>query len=311
MKKAKKKLLGLLGLFAVAAITTFAAFMPTPEASAEPMGGMSVTDTVNVRVIGERPRVDLYGIEDEAVVIDPHQVIKFDYEGVQNVVVKIEYTDYGGNTHTYTLDSFTVDFVPGSKEYPLDLANDGRFGRGDYKVTARGGHTDSSHIVEDVLKFTYSARTGSVENNGDGTVTVDPGIDPEDDRISRVEVKVLDENGNTVDVLPPQNLMPPFEPTDFNFAEKDLETGWYTVVVTEYDHEDNVLHQHFYRFYYERPELPAFLPAPNTGAGLANLDMSRADTLITGGILFALVAAVAVFLIVKGHKKSTPRRHKH
>ena len=70
MKKTEKRVLGLLGLILVAITTIFAAFLPGPEASATD-SGTSVTDTIQVRVVGNSPAVEIVGVTDGEKVVFP------------------------------------------------------------------------------------------------------------------------------------------------------------------------------------------------------------------------------------------------
>ena len=81
----------MLGLALVVITTIFAAFLPSPEASAE--GSVtSVTDTISVRVVGNVP--DILNIKpvSGSVFIYPDQDLSFDYENVEYLTVTIYYT---------------------------------------------------------------------------------------------------------------------------------------------------------------------------------------------------------------------------
>lgn len=311
MKGTKKKLLGLLGLFLVAAITTFAVLMPQPGVAAT----SSVTDTISVRVVGEVPKVGLSGIENESITKNPNQTFTVDYENVEEFTVTVKYTDLDGNEHTYTLeDKFNADYNPGTKQYTLNL-NEERFGHGDYEIHVSGKGYGAENITEDVVTFTYSEFRVDVETGKDGNPIVDPGVDPEDHRVDHVVAEVEDPDGNPVPNLTTE-FEKPFSSKElfFNEHEPCLKTGDYTIKVKEYDAEGNLLHEHDITYHYEALETcEELLPvpsagSPNTGQSSADFNVSRVDYLITGIIALALVAVLGIFFVLKRGKKTTHKR---
>ena len=75
-------------------------------------------------------------------------------------------------------------------------------------------------------------------------------------------------------------------------SDYDAPEGEYTGHVVTYDQNDDVLGQYTFTFYYKpTPKLP------NTGSVFANLNIARADYIITGLIFFGLVAGFAIYLI--------------
>ena len=311
MKGIKKKLLGLLGLFVVAAVTAFAVLLPQPGASAANNNNMyySTTDEVEVRVLGEEPMVKIEEPISGTVFNDrnKHQ-LKVIYENVDRVVIKIERTDASGNVYRFTVDDFNAGYQPGSDIYEMDFsADDYIYGHYKVYIDGYGDPRYSGPLAEDIIEFDL-VPAGGVTEGDDGTVTVDPGVNPDDDRVTRVEVNVYDDNGNLVDELSPQEILSPFDPKEIPFAEKGLDEGWYTVVVTEYDQDGNVLSEREYRFYYKPVEIPSpeagtIVPAPNTGGFLANLNISRADYVITGILVVLTIAAIGIFLVARSRNK--------
>lgn len=118
MKKAHKKVLGILGLLVVAAMTCAAIMMPSSEASA---ATTSVTDTIVVRVVGSVPKVDIRGITNGAIYVNPSRAFSVDYENVDNVKVYLDYTDLEGTTTSEIIDEFNPDYQPGTEEYLIRL----------------------------------------------------------------------------------------------------------------------------------------------------------------------------------------------
>ena len=118
MKKAKKQCLGFFGLALVVAMTTVAANIPSPGASAT---SSAVTDTIVVRVVGSVPDVNIRGIINDAIYVNPERNFAVDYENVETMVVSLEYTDLDGNTTTAVLDEATPDYNAGTENYKIRL----------------------------------------------------------------------------------------------------------------------------------------------------------------------------------------------
>lgn len=307
MKGKKKKFLGLLGLFLVAATTTFAALIPLPQADA----ATKVTDNVSVRVVGDKPLVKFTSPESGLVTREPNQTLSFDYENVTDVIIKIEYTDINGNKHTYTLDSFDADYNPGTKSYQVNLDDTSRYGHGDYVVRVHGSGYGADNVAEDTIEFTYTEHIGGASQDPEtGKVIIDPGVDPDDERIDHVEANVYDEDGNLVEDLSPVEFKEPFDPKELDFSEHNLPSGWYTVEITEYDVDGNqVSKPRYFTFWYEAPEIPV----PNTGSFFADLNISRTDYLVTGLIVFILAAGLGLFFVIRGRKEKAKavRKKRH
>ncbi len=120
MKKTRKKILGLSGLVLVIALTVVAAMLPDPGASAAD-GTTSVTDIINVRVVGAVPRVDIVGIDNGETIIVPNQTFTVEYENVDTMEVLLTHTALDGTVTEYGLDSFVPDYYPGSTDYEINF----------------------------------------------------------------------------------------------------------------------------------------------------------------------------------------------
>ncbi len=328
MKGKKKKVLGLLGLFLVAAITAFAVFLPQQGASA---AEQSVTDTVTVRVISNKPLIDITEPSSGDKVTKPKVNLEFDYEDVESYTVEVEYTDENGDVHYFEACKASVSRAPGSASCELDLDQYGGFGK--YKVTVKGTSFGVEGAAQDVVEFFYNnvvdpdvkpeggnnepvtpgpGEPGSGPSNPFvGNLVVDPGVDPEDDRVDHVEICVRYENGDPVEGMCPLTSEAPFGPVELPFEDEGLPSGWYSVDVQAYDQNGNELgDKETLWFYYEATEIPTpSTGAPNTGGMFGSLNISREDYLITGLIVFIAAALLGVVLIVR-RKKATAKRSK-
>ena len=104
-----------------------------------------------------------------------------------------------------------------------------------------------------------------------------------------------DDEGNEVTIVIDRDEIDPENGTitvELPSTDYDAPEGEYTGLVVTYDQNDDVLGQYTFTFYYKpTPKLP------NTGSVFANLNIARADYIITGLIFFGLVAGFAIYLI--------------
>lgn len=330
MSRAKKKVLGLLGLFLVVAVTTVAFLMPDLGATAK--SGLDIThsDEVTVRVVGEKPVVHLSGIESGSTTTSPNLNLRVDYENVGKMHVEVEYTDNNGQVHTYVVvDEFDTGGEVGSKDVLLRLKDDPRFGYGHYKVKARAKLGEVGYVAEDALEFTYvpfapnisggnSSNSGSSGEEGSkpgsspdnpftGNLVVDPGIDPNDDTVGRLEVCVRDAAGNPVEGMCPMVIEPPFGTFELPFEDHVWKDGQYSIEIKAYDKDGNLLGEpQVTKLYYKASPMAA----PNTGAMFEGVNISREDGALTGLIVFGLAAALGVVFVLKKRKAPARRRRR-
>ncbi len=302
MKKTKKRVLGLLGLVLVVITTIFAAFLPSPEASAE--GSItSVTDTISVRVVGSVP--DILNVKpiNGSVFIYPDQDLSFDYENVEYLTITIRYTDKDDVEHIIPLlekddpESF-VDYIPGSYSTPLDLLAED-YGYGEYRVEIVGIGFDDVKDFETV-EFALYPVIGEANEADDGKVYLDLQYDTENENINTIGINIYDENGNLVNVLSPITVNAPDMRVELPFAENNLPTGNYRIEITAYNAEGEALYKPYITYYYYE-----MIPVPNTGALFSNLNISRTDYLVTGLIIFFLAAILGIVFIVKGRSNKS------
>lgn len=325
MKKTKKRVLGFLGLFLVAAITTFAALMPPLRTSA--VGSASAQDQIKVRVVGAVPKVTFTRPASGSRFTEPDQTVSINYENVSDLVVMIEYKDAEGNTQSQQLDRIdNIDYHPGAKDYQLNL--DDLYGFGEYTIRVKGNGFGENNISEDVITFTYHSfepnvpggdnGPGSSEDNPlTGNPEVDFNVDPNDQHIYRLEVDVYsvdhkyDTDGDLIEELSHQEVTSPFNPLVLEFQEHGLPSGWYMVEVQAYDAEGNPFDEPERLWFYYYVVEPAVVPnagAPDSGGLFANLNISRQDYLITGMIIFGVAALIGVALVIR--RKATAKRRK-
>lgn len=132
MNKTHKKILGFVGLGLVAAVTTVAAVMPAPLASA--VG--AVTDVITVRVTHNEPELTLTGAKDTETT-SPNYSFKVGYNNVGNVKVTIVNKDDGGAVlYSGTLLDVDTGGVRGEQTFDLNLNDCGGYGNIEIKAVA-------------------------------------------------------------------------------------------------------------------------------------------------------------------------------
>lgn len=298
MNRAKKKLFGLLGLSLVAATTVFAASLPGPEASA--VTASAVTDTITVRVVGNKPDVNILGIENGTVFIEPQQSFSTEYEDVETVKLSLQFTDADNITHDYLLDDLFPDYYAGGKTYELNLDEED-FGWGEYLLKLDGigfdGVPDS-----DLIKFYYYPFHATLDEEDDGRVYVDLNYN-DTVGIKRFKFEVYDENGNLVNALSPIWADAPTTRVEIPFSDSDVASGRYTIMVTAYNEEGEMLYKPIpLEYNYEK------IPVPNTGGVFKNLNISQKDYLVTGLLIFFIAAAMGLFFVIRGKKATKVKK---
>lgn len=333
MKKTQKRVVGFCGLAAVVATTVFAATLPGPDASAATQSGF--TDTLNVRVIGEKPLIDVTSPTPGKIVVSPVQRVAFTYEGVENITVKITYTNPDGVTQTIPYGSvIQPDYAPGSFDNVIDLSG-AEYGYGDYVITVEGYGPDGVPS-SDSVSFGYypvyvdietTPGTPGGDDGGDGTggggtdgggtdgtggasggdYTLNFEYDTESGMAVPIGATVLI-NNNDDGRLVKEMAVEPF-PTDtyrLVFANYGLPSGTYKITVrVAYSYNGKI---YYVDYTYIVTYKAASMAVPDTGGILGNLNISKSDYLVTGLIVFGIVGVAGFVSVARRGKKSTSRR---
>ncbi|MBR3131850.1 hypothetical protein IKG33_00325 [Candidatus Saccharibacteria bacterium] len=310
MRKTQKKVFGLVGLALVIATTVFAALLPNPSSSAV----STVTDTVVVRVVGDVPDVNITVPKSGAVFVDPNRVISFDYEHVKYATMKVKYVDKDGVSHEYTeLDRLIVGEEVGGKAYNLDLTGP-KYGYGEYTITVIG---ENDGGVSDEDKITFSlypvvAKVTNDEENEKIYLDLDyKPYDPESSDSGDVEtliVNIYDENGNLVGGSP-ITVTAPEKRIAIDYSD-EIASGKYKIEVTAYggDGEEPLYKPVIKTVDYDIDKNA--LPVPDTGGLFKNLNISQADYLITGLLIFGMVGIGGLVFINRRNNRRSSRRRK-
>lgn len=159
MKQKHKKILGALGLVVVAAITAFAASLPTPTQATS-----SVTDTIEVRVVGEDPSLNARGESEDNIA---KTII--DYDKIDTLHIKVILNKGTAGEKTVELPSVPAGWgITGSLMMCMNFetgeywyedgsgvrGNLGFSGDGTYEVYA-WGYGNGTGEVSDCVVFKY------------------------------------------------------------------------------------------------------------------------------------------------------------
>ena len=307
MKKTKKRVLGLLGLILVAITTIFAAFLPTPEASATDT--TTVTDTITVRVVGDTPDVAITSpiVEsgERLIFVIPDQDLSFIWSNTEYVAITVHYTNKDGETRDTQIYSLhDPKYQPGDLTYLIDFLGS-EYGYGEYRVDIEGvgfgGVTD-----EDSVEFSFYPVYGETfEGEENGLIYLDLHYDTESENIETIKVNIYDENGNLVSEMSPITVQSPNTEVELPFAENNMPTGNYRIEIVAYDEDGEVLYLPYYTNAYYKA-----IPVPDTGAPSIILNISKTDYLVTGLIIFLLLAIFGIIFVAKGrsNKKAPAKR---
>ncbi|MDO5451699.1 MAG: hypothetical protein Q4F56_01265 [Candidatus Saccharibacteria bacterium] len=294
MKRKQKKVLGLFGLVMVVAMTFFAAALPGPETSAV----ATLTDTINVKVVGEDFYIKIIEPEDKA-------------SNARTVIVSLERTGEAGDTPETELATIDADFVPGTGQIPLNLDD---YGYGEYTIKVRGEDREGN-FWDKMITFSYYPVTVTAEqdNNIEGQVNVDLDYDQNNSDIDKLVINVYDENGNLIEGLSPVEVTPPTTSVPLDFGKYGLESGKYIIAVTAYDTNGNPLYAPYevlVNYTAGEKSAPDIVPVPDTGGIFQNANISTTDYLITGIIMFSLVAIAGIMFAMKDNKKTKAKTNR-
>ena len=309
MKKTKKRILGFFGLVVVASTTAIAMTLPSPEASAVTT---SVVDNIEVRVIGDEPRVSISGIESGEVTTDATHDISVSYESVEYITVEIEYVDKDGVTHSEKLiDDEFVDYYPGTRDFSFNFLEDG-FTYGDYVMKITG--TSEKGTRTDAVRFSFypvTATNGVDENTGqpyiDLDYNTDDGTTSGTGEVAKIDLDVFGPGPdfNSIPELS-QTVYPPTTRVEIPFGKYNLPAGTYKVEITAYNEAGEMLYKRVVEFVIYSPETDT--KVPNTGGILSNPNISQSDYLITGIGAFTIIGIVGALYINKKNKNTSKRR---
>ncbi|MBR3252535.1 hypothetical protein IKF84_00455 [Candidatus Saccharibacteria bacterium] len=236
MKKTHKKILGFAGLGLVAAVTTFAATVQVPGASAV----TAVSDKIQVRVLTEEPELSVTPtIPSGSETTSPFYGFTVIYNNLTNITATlVNRGDDGTVKYSGVIWNEAVS-GPGEKSEELNLGNFGGFGN--FTITFSGTSTEGVPI-EKIITVTYKAEPEpgpEPEPTPTPTPTPDtPVVDPDvpKEETKKVVVNIYEE-GNPV----PVKTVTVDDPSDVeNIDLSDLPDGTYRAEIITKDADGNV-----------------------------------------------------------------------
>ncbi len=288
MRRVRRNVLGLLGLFLVVAVTFFAANLPNPSATAT----SSVTDTVIVRVVGKTPDVNINAPENGQAFVDPNCEIKIDYANVGTVTVELTYTDTSGVEHPpIMIATLNPDYEPGDETIPLNLDD---YGHGEFLLKLTGIGKDGVKDTE-MIRFSYTSIYTTLEEDP-VTGRVYLNLYYPDSLVDKLDVYIY--LGDELIVPPsPIRVNSPTHRIELNFD--GFKTGDYRIKTVAYARgTGEIIGDDFEDYYYETAVVP------DTGGFFRSGNISREDFIITGLIAFAAFGGIAIWIIAKGRKNN-------
>ena len=313
MKKTQKKIIGLTGLALVIAVTIFAAFLPNPGASAI----STVTDTITIRVIGSAPAAEILSPVSGATFVSSAQTINTNYEHVQSLEILVRFKDRNGAEYTKLLHTGGVTDETGSLSYDFNELAD-EFGFGEYTILVSGIGVDGIPLPGDSVNFLFVPVLANTEQDPESEKTYlnldyDPYTEDGTGKVSSLEINIYDENGNLVESLSPITVNAPDTRVEIPFSEYDLKSGKYSIEITAFGKSGDDLYKPYVTSTdYEAKEWSGeeVVPdanVPNTGSLFESLNISKADYLITGAIIFFIAGISAFAFIIKRNHSSNKK----
>ena len=290
MRKTQKKFLGLLGLSAVAIMTMVAANMPSQGVSAV----STITDTIEVRVIGTTPAVDLTSPADGKEVSFSEFTLNIRYENAVKVIVRQTYIDDGSEK------IIAVYNVPDNKVGEIKDVKFAVDKYGEYKISAEAIDDDGTPSPEDYIVFKYLPILASYS------------VDPITGEYS-VKVDSVGYDVYTADFYLDDDFITTQNRTQLENSEevplKLKEKGTYHVTIVAKNAEGDTLYVPLVITIDYTPSQVPDAGAPDTGGMFQNLNISSEDYLTTGLIMFFVLGIVALGIVISGRKDNKGKRH--
>lgn len=190
MKKTHKNILGFAGLGLVAAVTTAAAMLPSPNVAAM----SSFTDVIQVRIENQESSFELSSGSPE-VIYEPSYDFRADWDNVGQIDITLVNKDDSGNI-TYgpvTIWSGDAGWATGDRTFSLNLDDYG--GYGNFTITGIGeGH--GSVPIERILTVKYTQQDEDASGEGDKQPEVP--VDIPEEAVVSVTFNLYDQNRQTL-----------------------------------------------------------------------------------------------------------------
>lgn len=295
MKRQKKRLLGFFGLLLVAIMTVVAAATPGPETSAL----STITDTIQVRVIGSVPDVKFKYPNQNIVTASSQHVLLITHENVDSARIKLGYKHEDGSIDEYNIASYdNLDYEASEKSADVDFRN---YGYGEFILSLYGVGYEGSELEFDGVLIEYvPIIAGPVIQNDDGKVTTI--IQDYSDDVETVEIYI---DGKLVKVVEKDEL-----DDEITLPMDGYDSGTYNVFFVAKNSSDEQIYTPT-----RKPldfEEDIYVPDTSyTGQFFHGLNISKEDYLVTGLLIFFIFGIVAFGIVLRSNKKTKSRKKKH
>lgn len=317
MKGKKKQLLGFVGLALVFAMTAIAYSLPAPGAAAQDLN-ISVTVTDD----GEEGSARIISPAQDSVFIGRTTTLSMSYRKIRSMSTTVKCTDKSGAEVYNKTENVALDGVTGVVNKAVEVP----MAEGDVSCVAEMSATGlSNEPYNDSVSFTFRAM--SLINPGTEDGPVKPPVNPDEpcegptcgkvdkdnnpivegvvsDDVEKVTVQVYDADNNPIFVDKDGNETPLVTTKDalkdgkllitLPMSEYDAKPGKYVAIFTATNSDDKVISTNTYWFEY----MPK-VEAPGTGSIFKDLNLSRADYLLTGLVAFGAAAGFALYLVFR------------
>lgn len=312
MRKTHKNILGFAGLGLVAAVTTAAAMLPSPNVAAMP----SFTDVIQVRIENQESSFELSSGSPE-VIYGPSYDFRADWDNVGQIDITLVNKDDSGNIiyGPVTIWSGNAGWATGDRTFSLNLDDYG--GYGNFTITGIGEGYGSVPI-ERILTVRYEEPVEDIYTDEEGEGYGDVEEIPTETKT--IETEVYDENGNVIRVIRTDvetgktevygkdgHLITSFPDGYDVTGDKTLiymgglKGGVYPGRIKFLDEDGDPIGRGIkVRIHWAGDKE---IIVPDTGGFFQGLNISREDYLITGAVVFMIIGVVA-FGIVKRNRAS-------
>ena len=319
MKGKKKQLLGFVGLALVFAMTAIAYSLPAPGAAAQDLN-------ISVTVTAEEGSAKIIAPTDGAVLTGRTTTVSVSYNKIRSMTTTMTCKNASGEQVFEETRNANLTEPTGVANEQFTIAE----GLGDVtcsaKTEARGL---DGELYPDGVSFTFRAMNipgGGTEDNpvkppvnpdepceGPTCVNVDENNDPivdviVSDDVEQVSVQVYDADKNPVFVDKDGKETPLLTTKDafkdgkltitLPMSDYSAKPGKYVAYFTATNSKGEVVSVNEYWFEY----MPK-VETPGTGSIFKDLNLSRADYLVTGLVAFGAVAGFAVYLVFRKSRR--------
>lgn len=321
MKGKKKQLLGFVGLALVFAMTAIAYSLPAPGAAAQDLN-ISVTVTDD----GEEGSARIISPAPGAVFTGRSTTLSMSYKKIRSMSTTVKCTDQNGTEVYNKTEDVVLEAATGVANKTIEVpAVDS-----DVSCVAEMNAIGlSNEPYNDSVNFTFRAM--NLPNPGTPDDPVKPPVNPDEpcegptcgkvdenndpivdvivsDDVEKVTVQVYDTDNNPIFVDKDGNETPLVTTKDafkdgklsitLPMSEYNAKPGKYVAIFTATNGEGKIVSTNTYWFEY----MPK-VEAPGTGSIFKDLNLSRADYLLTGLVAFGAVAGFALYLVFRKSRR--------